>query len=127
MFPYSLRPHHALCALFFQGKGYSKEFVENMDKLLSRNEAQITVTFGADFLCNSCPNLENGACKTYEKVKAYDEKTAELCGFSKGETMSLDEFKNCALEKIVKKGLLKNVCGDCSWSDICKASAEKYL
>lgn len=122
-----LRPHHALCALFFQGKGYSKEFVENMDRLLSQSEAQISVTFGADFLCNSCPNLENGVCKTEEKVKVYDEKTAELCGFSEGEAMSLDEFKSKALEKIVKRGLLQEVCADCSWSGICKACAEKYL
>ena len=27
---YNLRTHHGMCLYFFQGKGYSGEFVENM-------------------------------------------------------------------------------------------------
>ena len=31
----TMRPHHALCALFFEGKGYSPAFIENMTALLA--------------------------------------------------------------------------------------------
>ena len=38
---YSIRPHHLLCLQFFEGKGYSNGFVENMTKIhnemLSKN------------------------------------------------------------------------------------------
>ena len=30
---YSIRAHHGMCLYFFQGKGYSGEFVENMAKM----------------------------------------------------------------------------------------------
>lgn len=43
---YKLRPHYALCLSFFEGKGYSNEFVENMAIIYSslKKEDQITVT-----------------------------------------------------------------------------------
>ena len=31
-----LRPHHGMCFQFYNGKGYSEEFTENMDDLLGR-------------------------------------------------------------------------------------------
>ncbi len=30
---YKIRAHHGVCLYFFQGKGYSGEFVENMSRM----------------------------------------------------------------------------------------------
>ncbi|MDD7224175.1 MAG: DUF1284 domain-containing protein, partial [Lachnospiraceae bacterium] len=30
----TLRPHHLLCTQGYSGKGYSDDFVENMDKIV---------------------------------------------------------------------------------------------
>ena len=31
----NLRPHHLLCILFFEGKGYNKEFTLNMQNIIN--------------------------------------------------------------------------------------------
>ena len=46
-----IRPHHALCAQFFVGKGYSEQFVEHMCRVLAelgRNGALVTLTVECD-------------------------------------------------------------------------------
>ena len=30
---YRIRAHHGMCLAFFQGKGYSREFTEHMEKI----------------------------------------------------------------------------------------------
>ena len=54
----TLRPHHALCAQFFVGKGYSAQFVEHMKRVLSELDrgADVTLTDGCDAICAGCPN-----------------------------------------------------------------------
>lgn len=56
-----LRPHHLLCTQTFTGKGYSADFVENMQAItafLRRGpDAAIELTFGADCLCAKCPKM----------------------------------------------------------------------
>ena len=40
MITYNIRAHHGMCLTFFQGKGYSGDFVENMGamkKILEQN------------------------------------------------------------------------------------------
>ena len=56
-----LRPHHLLCTQGYSGKGYSDDFVENMDKIVdylrNNEDAKIMLKFGDDDLCSRCPNI----------------------------------------------------------------------
>ena len=76
-----LRPHHLLCTQGYSGKGYSKEFVENMDEVVKRlrteEATEVTIVFSTDDLCAQCPNGKGtDLCSTQEKVEDVDRKTA---------------------------------------------------
>lgn len=120
---YSLRPHHGLCLQFFQGKGYSEEFVENMKKIVDTlgENPQIRLVSGADALCRCCPNrVGESDCKSDEKVRGYDQSVLDLCSLDEGEVLPWEEFSSRVTEKILEKRLRENVCGDCQWTDICQ-------
>lgn len=49
-----LRPHHGLCIGFFEGRGYSAEFVRHMTEVIAVLEAEdleITLVTHCDALC----------------------------------------------------------------------------
>ena len=54
-----MRPHHLLCTQGYSGKGYSQEFVRNMDhwvkRLRNREGFRVRITFSTDSLCSCCP------------------------------------------------------------------------
>ncbi|MGN1114742.1 MAG: DUF1284 domain-containing protein [Oscillospiraceae bacterium] len=116
-----LRPHHALCIQFFCGNGYSKDFVDNMNRLIQslKTNPQIEVTFSKDSVCNCCPNSENGCCNSQCNVENKDKNVAEICSFSNGEICSADYFFGSAKVNIIQSGLRKKVCGECQWNNIC--------
>jgi hypothetical protein len=76
----TLRPHHALCALFFEGKGYSQTFVDNMTTFLADSSQMLQITAGCDTLCMACPNNFNGLCSDAAKVSLFDQRTVNLTG-----------------------------------------------
>ena len=117
-----VRPHHGLCGEFFQGKGYSSEFVSNMSIVLSELNAGdpfIRLTVGTDSICFGCPNNVEGICETVDKVTRYDNAVLKLCGLSDGDVLRWGEFRAKVREKIISPGLLSEVCGDCMWFYIC--------
>ena len=117
-----LRPHHALCAQFFTGKGYSEAFVEHMRAVLSeldRNNAKMTLIDGCDAICAGCPNANNGVCETEEKVRGIDRRAVETMGVRYGDTMPWHELCALAKDRIIAAGKLKDVCRDCEWIGIC--------
>ena len=117
-----VRPHHGLCGIFFMGKGYSGEFVENMSAvldLLCESDPPIKLTVGADNICCRCPNNVEGICETADKVTRYDNAVLKLCGLSDGDVLRWGEFRAKVREKIISPGLLSEVCGDCMWFYIC--------
>ena len=56
-----LRPHHLLCTQGYSGKGYSPEFVKNMDAVVRRlrteQKTPIELVFSTDDLCSCCPDM----------------------------------------------------------------------
>lgn len=44
-----LRAHHLLCMRFFEGRGYSEAFVQNMAQVLKAERC--VITDGADDIC----------------------------------------------------------------------------
>lgn len=113
---YKLRPHHALCIGFFEGKGYSREFTENMTGvigLLYSENPEIEVTTDHDIICCCCPCTD-----CHEKALSYDMKVMEICGLP--DKVRWEELRKSVREKIVNAGRLKEVCGGCQWFYICE-------
>ncbi|MBR1383569.1 MAG: DUF1284 domain-containing protein [Ruminococcus sp.] len=116
-----LRPHHILCIGFFEGKGYSDDFVQNMYHVISQldNNAFIQLTMQADVVCSRCPLDTNGVCSTDKKAASYDAAVLRLTGLSSGSTYTWDYLRSVIKEKILSCGDLFTVCGTCKWYEIC--------
>lgn len=117
-----LRPHHGLCIAFFEGKGYSAAFAENMKRViaaLEANDPEITLTDRTDVICAACPNDRGGVCESAEKVGRYDAAVLRLTGYACGDTLRWSAFRALVDGRILSPGLLGEVCGDCQWYGIC--------
>lgn len=122
MSSFKIRPHHGLCTAFFEGKGYSGDFVRNMAnviEVLERENPEIILTVGEDIICANCPNNRTYICHSSEKVAEYDNAVLEMCGLSAGDIVCWSNFRETAFEKIISAGRLCEVCGDCQWYHIC--------
>ncbi|MBQ8960285.1 MAG: DUF1284 domain-containing protein [Ruminococcus sp.] len=114
-----IRPHHALCTAFFEGKGYSGEFVRNMAAVkerLASEDPEVRLTAGWDMICRGCPHSQ-GTCG--EKAVRYDRAVLEICGLPEGQIIRWSRLSRLVHEKIITAGKLPQVCGDCRWSYIC--------
>ena len=122
MSSFKIRPHHGLCTAFFEGKGYSGDFVRNMAnviEMLERENPEIILTVGEDIICANCPNNRTHICDSSEKVAGYDNTVLEMCGLSAGDIVCWSDFRETVFEKIISLGRLCQVCGDCQWYHIC--------
>lgn len=117
-----LRPHHGLCIRYFRGKGYSPDFVRNMEKVvavLRQNPAQQFALFsGIDSLCICCPHHQQGCCDSEEKVQGYDRACLELCGLQNGQTLTWGDFQTAVATAVSTHGL-ETICRGCQWLSIC--------
>ena len=118
----TLRPHHALCALFFEGKGYSLAFVENMTAFLAEPNQMLRITMGCDILCQECPHNLDGICDDEEKVERFDQRTVTLCAdaYKTDQPQSLSNLCLSVYENILQQGHLAEVCGECEWARLCQ-------
>ena len=121
----NLRPHHLLCIAFFKGKGYSDEFVSNMNhtvSLLNKDDSTpIALVLGEDDLCSHCPNNQNGICTDDDKSSKYDQLTLTALGIDTNShsAITYSTLRTLADEKIINCGKRESVCGDCEWTDLC--------
>ena len=118
----SLRPHHALCLLFFEGKGYSQAFVENMWAVAGEPSHVVQITPGCDTLCQACPHNQDGICDDEAKVSLFDERALNLTGslLDEEQPIPLNELCLSVYENILQQGKLAEVCGECEWADLCQ-------
>lgn len=118
----NIRPHHLMCIEFFVGKGYSDEFTANMSRIIRSLaiDPLLTVTANADGVCEKCPNMIDGACKTRDKVDRYDKAVLESIGALDGDREKYTELRKKVREKIIYSGKRESICGDCEWSELCK-------
>ena len=120
----ALRPHHGMCFQFYEGKGYSDDFIDNMGRVIRVMEAdpaqKIRLKAETDIVCENCPNNEAGECNTADKVKRYDEEVLKACGLAEGDVISVGDFTELVRERIIDAGIRSDICGDCSWDYICR-------
>ena len=87
-YQYKLRPHHGLCISFFS--------VKNIKKIIAEleNASIVCVTLQSDIFCEGCSSrLQDGSCSVADKVREYDQKILELCGWKEGMLLPYSEFK----------------------------------
>ena len=117
---YKIRAHHGVCLYFFQGKGYSGDFVENMARMkaILAENPEIILMDGPDDICAACPNRLTETCA--EKASRYDREVLRRCGLSVGERHPYREFSRKVIETILRPGVRAEICGDCQWSSLCR-------
>lgn len=121
MLKYSIRPHHLLCMCFFEGKGYSKEFTKNMQYIIDNLKltTKITLSDNTDCICQKCPYNLSGKCKSFEKVKNYDEAVLKMCLLKTNTEYSFEFLNKVVKNEIIEKNDLQSVCRDCQWYSVC--------
>ena len=119
---YKIRAHHGMCFSFFQGKGYSGDFTENMWAMKKKLELnpEIILIQGADDVCAYCPNKRAGECTSADKVENYDSQVLAHCGLAPNTCIRWNDFEQLVSEHILSEGKRENICGDCQWNELCR-------
>lgn len=119
---YRIRAHHGMCFSFFQGKGYSGEFTDNMwamKKALEQNP-EVILLREADDVCAHCPNNQMGRCTSADKVEDYDEQVLARCGLKPNTPIRWNDFEKLVREHILAVGGREEICGGCQWNELCR-------
>lgn len=128
--PLRFRPHHFLCSLGFEGKGYSDRFTENMSRIvLGRLRAPdggrtlIEVTGATDAICAPCPRRRGNHCTEQVQIAALDARHAARLGLSPGDRLSWAEAQE-RIRRRVRPDDLDRLCHGCGWLPLglCKAA-----
>ncbi len=126
----SFRPHHFLCTLGFQGKGYSPGFIKNytqiVEALQDNEELPIEVVVNTDSVCKACPHHKEGECISEEKIQSLDARHSQVLGIYPGNVLSWREGKECLKEKMTLESFHR-VCADCQWKamGVCEDALKK--
>ena len=100
-----LRPHHLLCALGFEGKGYSEKFIQEFQAVVDLlrgpqgDDTEILLVSGDDAICRHCPNLTQHLCKQENVVRTLDQSHARALDVHVGERLTWVQAKNCLKKK----------------------------
>ncbi len=128
--PVRFRPHHFLCALGYEGKGYSDAFTANMsaiviDRLRGPNgdKTQIQVTGHADDICTPCPKRRGNLCTSQTAILTLDRAHAAALNLAPRETLTWGEAQ-ARIRANVQPDDLQTLCMGCQWLDLglCEAS-----
>lgn len=119
--PIRLRPHHVLCSVAFEGKGYDAPFTANMSRIVfghlrapgGRDET-IRITDHADAFCAPCPRRRGGGCEADDMITALDARHAAALGLSTGMQLTWGDCLDRVVESVFPDDL-DTLCRDCSW------------
>ncbi|MGL4736010.1 MAG: DUF1284 domain-containing protein [Cellulosilyticaceae bacterium] len=114
----TLRAHHINCLFFYQGKGYSESFTQQMDcvmqSLLEDGDQIITLVLGPDLLCHQCPHLREGVCISGDKIAQLDTRTLKIYGLQTGRDYSFNQIKE-GIYRCYDEQAFTYICQDCEW------------
>ncbi|MCC5958376.1 MAG: DUF1284 domain-containing protein [Rhodobacteraceae bacterium] len=127
--PVQFRPHHFLCALGFQGKGYSGSFTQNMAAIVAQlrgpdgGDTVIKVTAQADSICTPCPHRRGQSCVKVAQIAALDDRHAQALGLHAGQRLTWSDAKS-RIRTHVPPGSLSDLCAGCQWLEfgLCEAA-----
>ena len=119
----TFRPHHFLCALGFQGKGYSDRFTANMAGIVAQlrgpggDAVEIDVTFQADHICAPCPHRRGSGCAKSEQISTLDTRHAAALELRDGDCLSWGDAQ-ARIRAQVPPGALAGLCAGCQWLEL---------
>ncbi len=130
----NFRPHHFLCALCFQGRGYSSAFVAHFAAIMSLlhspegDNTHIHIVDHTDSICDPCPHRIGNACQTEEKIAVLDQAHANALDIKVNTTMTWGEAKNKIAQHLTLDKF-HQMCATCSWKKwgICESRLKEFL
>ena len=129
----TFRPHHFLCTLGFEGKGYSAEFVRGFQLVADRLRATrdgdsvtIQVKASADSICEPCPSRIGEGCASDAKIRALDDAHASVLGLTHGQILTWGDAKMLIAERMTDESF-EAACAPCSWKalGVCERALHK--
>jgi len=118
------RPHHFLCTLGFEGKGYSSEFVRNFSDLAERlrespkgDDEPIQVVSTSDHICQPCPHRRGDRCENESKITQLDQAHSQILGLKDQEVVSWGQAKERIREKMSIEDF-HSACAPCEWKKL---------
>jgi hypothetical protein len=115
------RPHHFLCSLGFQGRGYSDGFTANMTAIVmgrlraaEGDATRIEVIGSLDDICAPCPKNRGHACAVQDKIDRLDAAHAAALSLCTGDVLTWGEAKG-RIRAAVAPGALRTLCAGCEW------------
>ena len=115
------RPHHFLCSLGFEGKGYSEAFTANMTAIVmgrlraaGGDATLIEVTPATDDICAPCPKRRGPDCATQDKIATLDAAHAAALDLQPGLRLTWGQAQ-ARIRASVPPGSLKTLCKGCEW------------
>lgn len=113
--PICFRPHHVLCTIGFEGRGYSPEFVSHYTKVKSAltSHTPIQITKGLDTICGPCPNHNGRLCNKEAFIETLDARHLQALD------LTLTTYTWGALVDKVRTHISPNdlvsLCKGCAW------------
>ncbi|MEW6042512.1 MAG: DUF1284 domain-containing protein [Elusimicrobiota bacterium] len=122
-----IRAHHLLCMQGFQGYGYSRDFVDNMKRIIkeidSNPDLTVELTNGGDSICEYCPHFIDTCCKSAPnadaRVNKMDNVVLKTINISSGTVGKITDFFSIVNNKFQTLSGTKKVCRTCTWKKEC--------
>lgn len=120
--PVRLRPHHLICALGFQGKGYSDDFTANMAGIVDRlrgpdgDGTALEIIIQADAICAPCPHKRGAGCVKDAQITALDARHAQALGLKDGARLTWGQAQARIVAQVAPRAL-RTLCAGCQWLD----------
>jgi uncharacterized protein len=122
------RPHHFLCALGFEGKGYSPEFIANFANIAAQLQVDdstvIEVVGETDDICRPCPHRQAQRCESQAKIDQLDQAHARVLGLRPGDELTWQEAK-ARIKSQMSIDAFNRACAPCEWKRL--GICEKHL
>jgi len=127
------RPHHFMCTLSFQGRGYSRPFIHNykaiVEQLNKRPDTLIKVVQDIDSICQACPHqMKSVTCNKQWFISELDKRHQQILDIKNEDVISWEQAK----ERIKTRMTIEKfqaACEGCEWKTygICEKSLKALL
>lgn len=126
------RPHHFLCTIGYEGKGYSEPFTDNYDQIAHQlrgpngDKTEIQVVFQTDDVCAPCPHKRGLLCTSQKKIASLDARHVEALGIHNDEILTWGDAKKRIKQKI-SIDVFHEICKGCQWKSlgVCETALQR--